>query len=297
MMQCRPLLALLFLGGAARGLVQPSPLPPPSPWARPQHGSCMVPPGSLGPPNALRDLPVGAIMPGARQDAEGTKVEFEVERLAMTPPAFLLRGFLSRHESEYIMGSARARGELPKAQTTSGSEGARTRCRVAWLGHDAVLGPLATSVGKLLLTPESMAAPGVGVEDLQVLHYQKGGEFVLHHDGAPRSMTIIYYLNGCGGTWLPLADREGRGDTDRRSMVLNNKAEALEAANGLVPGRDGVLVGGAREGAREVQPGDALVFYSYKDNGSGQIDWQALHAGLPSEGEKWIAVSLTDTGV
>jgi hypothetical protein len=43
------------------------------------------------------------------------------------------------------------------------------------------------------------------VEDLQVLQYGIGGEFVLHHDGEPRVLTVIYYLNGVGGTWFPLA--------------------------------------------------------------------------------------------
>ena len=35
--------------------------------------------------------------------------------------------------------------------------------------------------------------PTAGVEDLQVLKYDVGGEFVLHHDGEPRILTVIYY--------------------------------------------------------------------------------------------------------
>ena len=70
---------------------------------------------------------------------------------------------------------------------------------------------------------------------------QTGGEFVLHHDGEPRTLTIIYYLNGVGGTWLPLADAPGsKGERGGRrgDLVLNNKDQALEATRGLVPGRD-----------------------------------------------------------
>ena len=41
-----------------------------------------------------------------------------------------------------------------------------------------------------------------------------------------------------------------------------------------------------------VSPGDAIAFYNYLDDESGQFDWNALHCGLPTaqdDGVKWIA--------
>jgi hypothetical protein len=75
---------------------------------------------------------------------------------------------------------------------------------------DSVLGPI---VGELLLSP-AVKKSGGAVEDLQVLDYAPGGEYVFHHDGAPRVLTILYYLNGIGETWFPLADDDGDDDHD-----------------------------------------------------------------------------------
>jgi len=41
-----------------------------------------------------------------------------------------------------------------------------------------------------------------------------------------------------------------------------------------------------------IRRGDAVAFYNYKDDGSGRLDWRALHTGLPTteeDGVKWIA--------
>ena len=50
------------------------------------------------------------------------------------------------------------------------------------------------------------------VEDLQVLKYEPGGEYALHHDGYRRLATMIYYLNGVAGTWFPFAGLETLDD-------------------------------------------------------------------------------------
>ena len=89
----------------------------------------------------------------------------------------------------------------------------------------------------------------------------------------PRVLTIIYYLNGVGATWFPLADSaEGAFATHK---------EALSHVGSLDPARDGLRVEPASRG-------DALVFYNH--DAHGQPDPLALHAGLEVEGEqvKWI---------
>jgi len=73
---------------------------------------------------------------------------------------------------------------------------------------------LIKSTANLFLTPYILSQPSAGVEDMQVLKYNTGGEFVLHHDGEPRILTAIYYLNGVGGTWFPLARTSNDAEDD-----------------------------------------------------------------------------------
>ena len=70
-----------------------------------------------------------------------------------------------------------------------------------------------------------------------MLRYADGGAYAPHHDtarDAPRALTVLYYLNGVGGTWFPLAD-------DARDPP-RGRAEALDRAGALDHRRDGVRV-------------------------------------------------------
>ncbi len=97
-----------------------------------------------------------------------------------------------------------------------------------------------------------------------------------------------------------------------------NKAQALKLGHGFKPGEKGLLIKGNRNnnnGSKEdryyavaddndddetnnnnivyINKGDAVAFYNYKNDGSGNLDWRALHTGLPTTEEdgsiKWIA--------
>ena len=127
-----------------------------------------------------------------------------------------------------------------------------------------------------------LSHPSAGVEDLQVLRYSTGGEFVLHHDGSPRILTMIYYISGVGGTWFPLARTTGNGngvvnkeDLSRREP--KNKAQAMDLVEGLEPGTDGLLVKGSGQNKKGknssakreendhvawVNEGDAIAFFT-----------------------------------
>lgn len=81
------------------------------------------------------------------------------------------------------------------------------------------------------------------------------------------------------------------------------KAEALQLGQDFKPGEQGLLVSGqsgqlynpvisSNPNIAHVRKGDAIAFYNYKNDGSGQLDWRALHTGLPTseeDGVKWIA--------
>lgn len=172
----------------------------------------------------------------------------------------------------------------------------------------------------------------LGCEDLQMVHYTRNGEFLLHQDGVPRVLTVLFYLNGVAGTWFPLANTSmERGMTTSLSKQLPlNKQQAMEMIKGYIPGEHGVLVSSAggflehedafhekdniasHDKSRHnvpIEAGDAIAFYNYLDPESlrsfegvsewnqedldrmyGQLDWRAIHAGLPTiSSDKWIA--------
>jgi hypothetical protein len=98
----------------------------------------------------------------------------------------------------------------------------------------------------------------------------------------PRILTILYYLNGNGATWFPLAD----GPKEVVAAFATH-GEALEYAAKLDPERDGTLV-------RPMAPGDALVFYNFDEH--GEPDPLTLHAGLEvaADEDKWIGTHFFD---
>jgi len=185
------------------------------------------------------------------------------------------------------------------AETTEGDGSVlRRNCRVAWLDNeDPNIRSLGQMTGNALLSDDVKLSPDAGCEPLQVLHYfDEGGEFVLHHDGVGRVLTVIYYLNGVAGTWFPLAGRA-------LPHVPTNRDEAIQLSKDCQPGRDGLLVAGRHSpilnGCNQakvtvVEAGDAVAFFNYCNDGhDGETaDWRTLHAGLPTtkrEGDKWIA--------
>ena len=270
-----------------------------------------IPSGILGPPEPLESLDVGQSVNAFRsltsKRSTSNKHDFIIQRLSHSPHIFLLHNFLSPEECANIQHIATVNG-MAQAQTVSENDrSSRKYCQVAWLNshHYADINDLVTSTINIFLSKHVKSHPMAGVEDLQVLKYSTGGEFIHHHDGEPRIMTVVYYLNGIAGTWFPLAtfDRNSIQDSERQSIKRpRSKRHALELANNLHPGKDGLLVSHTANSNNEVQtelphsvkanPGDAVVFYNYLDDGSGQLDWNSLHCGLPTQegdGPKWIA--------
>ena len=145
-------------------------------------------------------------------------------------------------------------------------------------------------------------------------------------------MIIHIIVNGVGGTWFPLASTSNNdpcktiNETKIQQQFINsrkaaaavaspvvnlnsndpprNKANILEIGKGFKPGEQGVLVKGHTNKTAEnknddknpniawIKKGDAIAFYNYKTDGTGDLDWRALHTGLPTtndDGTKWIA--------
>ena len=98
----------------------------------------------------------------------------------------------------------------------------------------------------------------------------------------PRILSILYYLNGKGATWFPLADNPQGGS-------FSSHAEAVRHSAALDPTVDGLRV-------EPMSAGDALVFYNF--DGKGEPDPYTLHAGLEvaAADEKWIGTRETRYG-
>lgn len=203
-----------------------------------------------------------------------------VEKVSSRPPIFVLRNFLSPEECQEIMDSVSV-SDMEQGQTASNhGEEQRKNSQVAWLDNDdgSVVQDAAKRAHDIFLGHQQLFHASRGVEPLQVVRYNEGGEYVLHQDGKRRLLTVLYYLNGAGETWFPLA-----GGSDEICQL--NRLTALQKCEPLEPGRDGVLVSCEGRGTA-IQQGDAVAFYNYFTDTS--CDWDALHAGLPVSSTKWI---------
>ena len=235
----------------------------------------------LGAPAELASLPVGVEVTGYRSTHA-----FTATRLSDRPGTFLLRNFLTAEECEALMTEAEASGELHLAET-SGRTDARKRCDICCLGMQS---PTVAAVTKeaagLLLDEAARQMPGSGCEDLHMLRYDEGGEFMLHYDATsvPRVLTVLYYVNGVGSTWFPFAS-SSEDDVPAISLnvVAEGRAAVAEHAAQLDPRRDGLLV--------EPGLGDALAFYNFHE--SGVLDPFSLHAGMPACSENGSSTPLS----
>mmetsp|Transcript_15557 Transcript_15557/g.44952 ORF Transcript_15557/g.44952 Transcript_15557/m.44952 type:complete len:292 (-) Transcript_15557:71-946(-) len=251
----------------------------------------------LGPPNALINLKIAdPPLRAYRMLPSGREHSFFIQRTSYEPDSFLLRGFLRPDETRRIMEEEK---EMEQAQTVDGGTSARKGCQVGWLDNskiDGMVGILASAAGNILLAEEVRFSAGAGCEDLQVLNYDKGGEYTFHHDANDRVLTVLYYLNGEGGTWFPLAEvRQHLVE----SVGPKTREDALRMAHWCKAGSDGLLLCGCSNnecadsnGVVGIEAGDAVAFYNYSTDvqtGRRKPIWKAIHAGVPATTRKWIA--------
>ena len=199
-----------------------------------------------------------------------------------------------------------------------------------------------TSLGAFLFL-HNAGQNQVVCEDLQILKYDKRGRYDLHHDSMSRVCTCLTYLNGIGGTWFPFAklgssasiwgDDDNENDDDDGISIQDVQQEGEDlyviVNNGvddepkkLSPGQNGLYIAGKEEYANFqhytsededepdnphvvwIQPGDAIVFYNYKqvqqqqqqhtqkkNSNNMEENWRAQHMGTTCLQEKWIATN------
>jgi hypothetical protein len=189
---------------------------------------------------------------------------------------------------------------MEEGKTVSDAEGAtpdqeqreqpRKHSRVGWLENDR------PSIEAIARRAHGIFLNGIpfhstrGIEPLQVVHYHGlGGEYVNHHDGNGRLLTVLYYLNGVGATWFPLARYDA---TECHGVEIRDLTEARRASIGKSPDTSGVLITCRNHDVKDeskgtdgspivarVNEGDAVAFYNYRVDGS--MNWRAFHSGLP----------------
>lgn len=174
---------------------------------------------SIGAPDHLESLSVGQHLKAFRQATIGidkgnslqtVPSNFTIQKVSNAPNVFILRDFLSKFECESVISHVvspsnnnNENGMFSDAETvTKGDAISRKKCKVAWISSSSspqcgiismMISRLVSSIANIMLSKPVLTNPTAGVEDLQVLKYDVGGEFVLHHDGEPRILTVIYY--------------------------------------------------------------------------------------------------------
>jgi len=207
--------------------------------------------------------------------------------------------------------------ETAETKDEKGS-GSRQQCGVAWLPSFPLEKELVKEIRSVLIQDEVASSSDLMVELLQVLKYNEGGLYQIHHDGEPRFLTVIYYLNGVGATWLPFAkigewdpcnvisSISGASDLRERFYRIRRGEEgvSMDVGESLRPGMHGVIVASRSmldeddiiEAEGRIIPidmGDVLAFYNFEygveESGLPRETFRALHMGMPAEEEKIIA--------
>jgi len=263
-------------------------------------------PTLFSPPHQLQNLQVGESL----NPIEGLPF-LSIKRVAMNPPMYIFRGILCHNEDRQglIESSLHAAG-MELAETKSGAVSHRSGSYMAWVspeeegrkddannrGH--LVAQFMTNLNRDLFVSHDE----IFSEHVQVVRYEKGGKFDLHHDGFGRIVTVLHYLNGVAGTWFPFCHVQGTMEDDD-----NKPPETIIDQMNMIKtkclGKDGVWIVGTensemREGPHviRVNPGDAVAFYNYEnmiiDGSSSPVtNWRSLHAGMPTNQEKWIATN------
>ncbi len=286
----------------------------------------------LGPPEILKSLSIKNKRkinkqrpyydPSFQDLSKPQQHTYTISRIGNNVDVFLLENFMTPFECEAIIHEALynyntnddhdnngysngnekekgSRGMTIALSQDGNTQQTRSNCKVAWFS-DSRLGNICGMIGNAtvsaLVTDEAKVSKDAERSDMQVLHYEKDGKFVLHHDGNHRILTVICYLNGVGETWLPLVnvyDDDGDDVRERGSLnvsMLNDLDEAVHYVNekGMRPGQNGLLISGSATIPKniknprgqhqsesqhnphivKVNPGDAIAFYSYHPQSS-----------------------------
>ena len=226
---------------------------------------------------------------GDEDDVERSKV---VETLSWSPRVFLLKNFLSDEECEHLIELGEKKLERTTV-VTSDESGAVSTARTSF-------GTFVTRrLTETLQRVEDRVAKYSGIpwehqEQLQLLRYRDGQEYVAHHDGiisengGKRIATVLMFLReptSGGETSFP----QGTPLPETKAAFLANKDKLSEC--GWNDGNGFSVI---------PKKGEAVLFFSFHINGTN--DPFANHASCPTLGgtkytaTKWIHENPFETG-
>ena len=280
----------------------------------------------------LSKLAIRAMKVGDQRTITINEIEYSVSCISTHPFILMVDDFLSAEECLHIQSSALP--NLTKSFLSGGSssqynsqsrttvagnggesdDGGDSPYRVsynAWLPRDKVLLSIKKRLSQLTGIPLQYLLQKC--EDLQVVKYETGGQFKVHHDSSnfqKRFVTALLYLNSLdssagGETWFPFAARHGTKDADESDdlsrftteqavlLALNEFHSKVETAENWREELKGVRVRPVR--------GRMVLFFNHHLDGS--VDPLAVHSGLSvankdsgaegvelnEEREKWVA--------
>lgn len=255
----------------------------------------------LGPPKSLESLKIHESII-ARNSFSGN---ITIQRLSRDPDIFLLKGVLSPDVTSSIKLFAQEQGLKIAGTRKSDENSIRKNSHLTWLDK---IDATSDRYFEIVKNMEDLAVTFVhetlrsqsemyDLESLQVAKYDQEGKFDFHHDDYGRFATVLYYLNGVGGTYFPYAQT--------REINDNFSLRSLDIEKTRIPGKDGLLIVGNEDpkhyihselsdeeidsaSIAYIEPGDAVLFYNYRP---GEKIQNSLHGSLPVPCEKWISTN------
>ena len=226
---------------------------------------------------------------GDSLEGEWNGITYKMTCISERPLLFKLPNFITPDEVEHIIN--RANKSLEKSFVMGGNQNAEEPYRDsynAWLARDNILEDILHRLEPLIAIPTSYFLQKA--EELQVVKYEKQGQFKLHHDSSnfhPRLFTLLIYLNDLaedsgGETFFPFTGIERSIEYTIEDAISRGLAIHKES-------KDGTYC--------TPKLGDALLFFNY--NVMGKLDASSVHAGLPllKNDNKWIANYWVDLDI
>ena len=264
--------------------------------------------------------------------------DLTVTRVSSNPDIFIFRNLLTEHQLDHIIDFAKSRSMEYSGTKAGNRVNQRMNSYSCWIhqnqlteGEVGLGGPAQaiaeymTEISSIIFVSELLKDLSGNLEEdesntilydaepLQVVKYEVGGKFDVHHDGFDRFLTILTYLNGVAGTWFPYAIiNEDESMNMHESEIPDMRSPDI--AKDKQPGRDGLLIISDNDESYEkeidshhiirVRPGDAVDFFNYdwivnlEEEKEGDIpptgplmNWRSIHSGLCTTEEKWIATN------
>lgn len=193
-------------------------------------------------------------------------ISAEMEVLSWSPRIFVYRNFLTEEECDYLIEKAKPHLTPSTVVDDENNLGSKTDYRRSSEGMwfvqnhgDLILESIEQKISLLTHIP-----PENG-ENIQILHYNQGGEYQPHYD--------YFDINTTGGASYLM---QGGQRVASFLMYLNTPEEGGET-----------IFPYANVSVTPIK-GDALLFFNCQINGSE--DPITLHGGAPvKKGEKWLA--------